>query len=146
MAVLEIDASSNIPIYEQIADKLRYAIAARAYRPGDQLPSVRQLSIALLVNPNTVAKAYRDLEREGLTYSRKGRGIFVSDSAPEACRKARRMVVAQRIASALGEAVRSGLEPEEVRELALEQLQKAIKQGGDRPLSSIAETEKKSNE
>ena len=146
MAVFEIDAASNVPIYGQIVDKLRYAIAGRAYRPGDQLPSVRQLAIDLLVNPNTVAKAYRELERQGLTYSRKGRGIFVSNSAPEACRRTRREIVARRIASAVLEAVRSGLEPEEVRELTLEQLQKAVEQSSGEPTSPATGTEKESHE
>ena len=84
MPVFDIDTASSVPVYEQIVDRLRYAIAAGRYAPGEQLPSVRQLAVDLLVNPNTVAKAYRELEREGLTFSRRGLGVFVSRSAPAA--------------------------------------------------------------
>ena len=126
MSGFDIDPASNVPVYEQIVDGLRYAIAAGIYAPGEQLPSVRQLAIDLLVNPNTVAKAFRELEREGLTYSRKGLGVFVAKSAPNACRRSRREVVARRIAAAIDEAVRSGLDPDEVRALAGELLEKAL--------------------
>jgi len=126
MPLFSIDPASNVPVYEQIVDKLRYAIAAGVHTPGEQLPPVRQLAINLLVNPNTVAKAYHELEREGLTRSRKGLGVFVSESAPEACREARRRIVAQRIAAALGEAARSGLDPGEIEALVQEELEKAL--------------------
>ncbi len=126
MPAFDVDPASNVPVYEQIVDRLRYAIAAGVYAPGDPLPSVRQLAIDLLVNPNTVAKAYHELEREGLTRSRKGLGIFVSDSAPAACRKFRRRIVAQRIAAILGEAARSGLDPDDIEALVQEELEKAL--------------------
>ena len=107
MAWIRIDTKSNVPAYEQIVSGIKYAIARGDYRPEDQLPSVRELALQLLVNPNTVAKAYRELEREGLTYSRKGAGIFVSDGASNACRKARREEVAERVGQALREAIDS---------------------------------------
>jgi GntR family transcriptional regulator len=126
MALFSVDPASNVPVYEQIVDKLRYAIAAGVYAPGDPLPSVRQLAIDLLVNPNTVAKAYHELERAGLTRSRKGLGVYVAESAPRACREVRRRIVAQRIAAALGEAARSGLDPDEIEALVQEELDKAL--------------------
>jgi len=126
VAALTVNPASNVPVFEQIMDGLRYAIAAGAYAPGEQLPSVRRLAIDLLVNPNTVAKAYRELERAGLTYSRKGLGVFVSDAAPAACKRFRRLIVQERIAAALDEAARSGLEPEEIEAMAQEQLDKAL--------------------
>ena len=126
MPVFDIDPASSVPVYEQIVDRLRYAIAAGRYAPGEQLPSVRQLAVDLLVNPNTVAKAYRELEREGLTFSRRGLGVFVSRSAPAACRRYRRQAIARKIAAALDEAVRSGLDPEEIRALAEELLDNAL--------------------
>jgi len=126
MPVFRIDPASNVPVYEQIVDKLRYAIAAGVHAPSEQLPAVRQLAIDLLVNPNTVAKAYHELEREGLTRSRKGLGVFVSGSAPAACRKFRARIVAERVAAALDEAVRSGLDPGEIEAIVQEELEKAL--------------------
>ena len=126
MAPPEVDPTSNVPVFEQIVDSLRYAIASGRYAPGEQLPSVRQLAIALLVNPNTVARAYRELEREGLTRTRRGLGIFVSEAAPEACRRARRDQVARRIAAAFDGAIRSGLEPGEIQAIVQEQLRNAL--------------------
>lgn len=126
MGLFSIKLDSNVPVYEQIVEGLRYAIAAGTFAPGEQLPSVRQLAVELLVNPNTVAKAYRELEREGLTRTRKGLGIFVSRSAPGACRSHRRGAVARRIAEAIEDAVHSGLDPEEVRALTEEALEHAL--------------------
>ena len=126
MSALDIDPASNVPVYEQIVDRLRYAIAAGAYAPGDLLPSVRELAVDLLVNPNTVARAYREMEREGLTYTRRGLGIFVSEGAPAACRTFRRQEVARRIAVALDEAIRSGLDADEIEALVKELLERAF--------------------
>jgi len=124
--LFSINLASNVPVYEQIVDGLRYAIASGTFAAGDQLPSVRQLAVELLVNPNTVAKAYRELEREGLTRTRPGLGVFVSEAAPRLCLRHRRRAVADRIAAAIHEALASGLDPEEVRALAEEVLEGAL--------------------
>ena len=126
MAWIRIYTKSNTPAYEQIVSGIKYAIARGEYRPEDQLPSVRELAVELLVNPNTVAKAYRELEREGLTYSRKGAGIYVTNGAAGACRKARREEVAECVGQALREAARSGLSPEEVRKMVERELRAAM--------------------
>jgi GntR family transcriptional regulator len=76
-----IDPKAAVPIYRQITDHIQRAVAAGKLQPGDQLPSVRELAAQLLVNPNTVAKVYRDLEREGLLEARRGQGTYVSASA-----------------------------------------------------------------
>jgi GntR family transcriptional regulator len=75
---LKIDPNSHVPIYLQIVDGIRAAIAAGVYRPDELLPSLRALAVDLVVNPNTVQKAYDELEREGLIYSRRGLGMFVA--------------------------------------------------------------------
>ncbi len=126
MSWIRIETKSNVPAYEQIVSGIKYAIARGEYRPEDQLPSVRELALQLLVNPNTVAKAYRELEREGLTYSRKGAGVYVTDGAANACRKARREEVAERVGQAMREAARSGLSPEEVRKIVERELRDAM--------------------
>jgi GntR family transcriptional regulator len=74
---IAISTGSNTPIYKQITDQVRLAVATGKLAVADQLPSVRALAEELVVNPNTVARAYTDLAREGLIESRPGRGVFV---------------------------------------------------------------------
>lgn len=68
------------PIYEQVRDSLRQRIVAGALTPGERVPTVRELAAALAINPNTIARAYRELEAEGYLVSKVGRGTFVSDT------------------------------------------------------------------
>jgi GntR family transcriptional regulator len=77
-ANIAINTGSAVPIYKQITDQVRLAVATGRLLVGDQLPSVRALAEQLVVNPNTVARAYTDLAREGLIESRAGRGVFVT--------------------------------------------------------------------
>lgn len=74
---ISISTGSNTPIYKQIADQVRLAVAAGKLRVGDQLASVRVLAEELVLNPNTVARAYADLARDGLIEARPGRGVFI---------------------------------------------------------------------
>ena len=78
MVEIQIATGSSVPIYRQIMDGLRQAIAGGGLALGDQLPSVRSLAERLLLNPNTVARAYGELAREGIIESRQGRGVFVA--------------------------------------------------------------------
>jgi GntR family transcriptional regulator len=75
---IAINTGSAMPIYKQITDQVRLAVARGRLAVGDPLPSVRSLAEELVVNPNTVARAYTDLAREGLIESRAGRGVFVT--------------------------------------------------------------------
>ena len=79
----QIDPRSPTPLYAQIAARLKLAVAAGELRPGEALPSVRQLAARLRVNPATVVQAYRDLEGEGFVEMRQGAGTFVRDVAPD---------------------------------------------------------------
>lgn len=74
-----IDPSSGTPIYRQLADQVRQAVASGVLRTGDRLPSVRELAVELAVNPNTIAKAYQELEREGVIETPRGKGSFIAD-------------------------------------------------------------------
>jgi GntR family transcriptional regulator len=76
--VFELDLRSRKPIYEQLIDHIKDAVLYGILAPDEQLPSVRMLSSQLVVNPNTVQKAYRELEREGYIYSLPGKGSFIS--------------------------------------------------------------------
>ena len=93
---MSIDASRPQPIFEQIADHVRRAVAAGVYRPGDSIPSLRAMALELTVNPNTVQRAYELLESEGLVVARKGVGMFVTErGAAEAGSRAEEMVVSR---------------------------------------------------
>jgi GntR family transcriptional regulator len=75
-----LNPSSGIPLYLQLVEQLKHAIATGAIRAGDQLPSVRRMAEDLLINPNTVVRSYRDLEAEGIVVLKHGSGVFVRDS------------------------------------------------------------------
>jgi GntR family transcriptional regulator len=117
MAMLRIDPSSAVPIFRQIVEGMRSLIAAGVYRPGELIPSVRQQALSLLVNPNTVARAYEVLEREGLVESRKGVGMVVAaGSRPAAARGAADQVVAG-FADAISQATAAGISKDKVDQL-----------------------------
>lgn len=80
--LLKPNPSSGLPIYLQLMEQIRHAIATGALRPGEQLPGIRPLAEELVINPNTVAKAYRELEHEGVVELRQGAGAFVTNNAP----------------------------------------------------------------
>lgn len=77
---MAIDSHSSVPIYAQIVEHIRRTVAAGVYRPGEAIPSLRALALELVVNPNTVQRAYEELEREGLIRARKGLGMFVTEN------------------------------------------------------------------
>ena len=74
----KVNIRSNVAVYLQIENHVQFAIASGELKPGDQLPSVRELSERLKINPNTVAKSYRDLEVMGYLYTRRGMGVFIN--------------------------------------------------------------------
>ena len=88
MAVVTIDARDKTPIYAQLERGLRAAMATSRLKPGDQLPTVRQLAVELSINANTVARVYADLERAGVIETRRGVGSFVT-ATPDKARPAR---------------------------------------------------------
>ena len=84
MALVTIDARDKTPIYAQLERGLRAAMATSRLKPGDQLPTVRQLAVELSINANTVARVYADLERSGAIETRRGVGSFVTATADQA--------------------------------------------------------------
>jgi GntR family transcriptional regulator len=117
MAVVSIDARDPTPIYAQLERGLRAAIATNRLRPGDQLPTVRQLAVDLRVNANTVARVYGELERAGVIETRRGVGSFISASgradARSAGEKARRLRAF--VTKILADAAAAGFTASEVR-------------------------------
>jgi GntR family transcriptional regulator len=112
-----IDIHSSVAVYVQIENHVQFAIAAGRLKPGDQLPSVRELSERLGVNPNTVAKAYRDLEVMGLLYTRRGMGVFVNKSIEAKCREDCRKRIIGRLHEVVSEAKAAGLVRKEILQI-----------------------------
>ena len=81
MIEFHLEARSGVPTYRQLVQQVRQAIRLGVLRPGDQLPTVKEVVTSLTINPNTVLRAYRELELEGLTEGRRGVGTFVADAA-----------------------------------------------------------------
>jgi len=80
--IIHVNSSSGLPLYLQIESQLKHAVAAGALKQGDSLPSVRKMASDLRVNPNTVARAYQNLEREGVIRTVPGGGTYVADNVP----------------------------------------------------------------
>ena len=112
-----IDVHSSVAVYLQIENHVQFAITARRLSPGDQLPSVRELSERLDVNPNTVAKAYRDLEVMGLLFTRRGKGVFVKPDIESRCREACLNRITARMHEVMVEARVAGIASELVMEI-----------------------------
>src|SRR5215212_9889642 len=111
------NASSGVPIYLQLMEQVKHAIETGALRPGDQLPGMRPLAEELVINPNTVAKAYRELEHEGVVELRHGAGAFVSGNA-RGKKLTDRLRAGQAIVGAAVDRLRGrGLSDEEIRRL-----------------------------
>jgi len=115
--LLKPNPSSGVPIYLQLMEQVKHAIETGALRPGEQLPGIRPLAEELVVNPNTVAKAYRELEHEGVVELRQGAGAFVSDKAPTK-KDADKLRAAQAIVATAIDKLRSrGVTDDEIRRL-----------------------------
>jgi GntR family transcriptional regulator len=109
------DPHSGVPIYRQIQDQIRYAIASGRLRPGEQLPTVRALAVDLKVNPNTVIKAYTELERLGVLTTEQGSGTFVAPLPALALSPADRQAKLRALcAEFLGQAAQYGFGPDDV--------------------------------
>jgi GntR family transcriptional regulator len=114
--------SSGVPIYLQLMEQVKHAIETGALRPGDQLPGMRPLAEELVINPNTVAKAYRELEHEGVIELRHGAGAFVSGNAGTK-KLTDKVRAGQAIVAAAVEKLRArGVTDEEIRRLFEAQL------------------------
>jgi GntR family transcriptional regulator len=110
----QVDPTTRVPIYRQLMDQIRLAVARGRLRPGSRLPSVRVLSRELVINPNTVARVYTELEREGVLNTRPGLGVFVAEPQAELSTAARRQRLAETIDSFLTDAVHLGFSSDEV--------------------------------
>ena len=112
-----INTGSSTPIYKQITDQVRLAVATGKLTVADQLPSVRALAESLVLNPNTVARAYTDLAREGLIESRPGRGVFIIRKRKVFHPEEGRRRLEPLINTLIGEAMAMDFTPEELQEI-----------------------------
>ena len=120
--LFRLDTASGVPLYLQIVEQVKRSVAAGTLQAGDQLPTVRELASELVLNPNTVARAYQDLEREGVVEIRRGLGTFICAPATRLAREERRRRVGDQLEKALVEALHLDISPEEVKELLEERL------------------------
>jgi GntR family transcriptional regulator len=117
-----ISPTTGVPIYQQLTDQICAGVARGQLRPDARLPSVRELSQQLVVNPNTVARAYTELEREGVLYTRPGLGVFVAPSPSPLSKKMRRERLLTGVDRLLVDAVRFGFTANEFVELIEERV------------------------
>lgn len=128
--MFRVRPESGEPIYRQLKRQIKHAVATGVLEPGDQLPTVRELAEELVVNPNTVARAYRETRQDGLLESTRGRGTFVSERADELTRDQRRARLRPFLEQAVAEARSLGYGPDELRE-ELERTLRSMEAGGE---------------
>jgi GntR family transcriptional regulator len=111
----QLDLQSGLPVYRQIIDQVHAARASGAVGPGDQLPTVRQLAVDLSINPNTVVRAYRELELTGALTTHQGTGTFITDKKVEQNSAERERKLDQLVAEFVARAGREGFTLKELR-------------------------------
>ncbi|QDV75969.1 GntR family transcriptional regulator [Botrimarina mediterranea] len=121
---VQVNASNGVPVYDQIARQVAFAVADGVLTTGDLVPSVRELAKEIAVNPNTVARAYRELQTQGVVEPAPGIGLVVCAGARRACQSQRRSLLRERVRSMLRETLDAGLPPHEARDLVLGELDK----------------------
>ena len=114
---LHISTKDGVPIYLQIVNQVKYLVAAGRLAPGEEVPPIRALAEQLVVNPNTVAKAYHELEREGVVTKRHGSGTYISDNGSPLARRERVKILTQRVDALLAEARHMDVPLDEVVQL-----------------------------
>ena len=130
--LLRPNPALGVPIYLQLMEQVKHAIETGALRPGEQLPGIRPLAEELVINPNTVAKAYRELEHEGVIELRHGAGAFVSEKARPR-KQTEQLRGAQQLVEAIVQQLRGrGLADEEIRRLVEAELAGLSRNGGSR--------------
>ena len=125
---LSVDPHNGLAIYDQIVRQVKFAVACGALRKGELVPSVRELARELAVNPNTVARAYRELQGAGVLSPVRGTGMEVADGADRRCRGQRLELIRARLRQVLVEAIQSQLDVNELRALLEQELAAAEKQ------------------
>jgi GntR family transcriptional regulator len=114
---LRISFDDGVPIYLQIMNQIKYLVASGRLSPGDEVPPIRVLAEQLLINPNTVARAYRELESAGILTKRRGAGTYVSDKGSPLARRERARILEGRVDALLVEAEQLDFDLDELTQL-----------------------------
>ena len=114
---IHISPQDGVPIYRQIINQVKYLVAAGRLKPGDELTPIRRLAEELLINPNTVARAYRDLESAGVVSSRRGSGTRVTDNGSPLSRAEKMKILGERVGGLVAEARQLGVDVDDVVKL-----------------------------
>ncbi|HIJ64508.1 MAG TPA: GntR family transcriptional regulator [Candidatus Hydrogenedentes bacterium] len=114
---IHLSLKDGVPIYRQIVSQVKYLVASGQLLPGEELPPIRVLAQQLLVTPNTVVKAYRELEVDGVVRKRRGAGTYVSDGGSPLARREQRSILAERAGAFLADARQMGFAFDEMIEL-----------------------------
>lgn len=120
--LFHIDARNGLAVYDQIVRQVKFAVADGAVRSGELVPSVRELARELAINPNTVARAYRELQDDGVLETVRGTGLAVAANARRQCQAERAKLIRARLKLVLDEAQHSGLEVAEIEALIASEL------------------------
>ena len=121
---IQIKPSSSTPIYIQIMEQIKYAIASGVAKEGEQLPSVREFARQLRVNPNTVVKAYHELEREKFLTTHKGKGVYIAPSTDTLTLEEKERLVGEKLEAALVDALNLGLNFKDVKDVLKKTMEK----------------------
>ncbi|MGB7161052.1 MAG: GntR family transcriptional regulator [Tepidisphaeraceae bacterium] len=113
---ISVSAGNTVPIYRQIVDQICHAVATGELAPGEQLPSVRALAERLVINPNTVARTYGDLIRDGVLEAQQGKGVFVARRRPVYTITERRRRIGASLDAFVNQGVHLGFTPDELRQ------------------------------
>ena len=124
------DYKDRRPIYEQVAEKLEELMLLGILGENEPLPSVRSLAMELSINPNTIQRAYAELERQGYIYTVKGKGSFVAENSVMKEKRKKDLLI--QVSEVIDEAIRLGISGEEIKNMVEIQYQAAEKEGGDR--------------
>ncbi|MBL4582197.1 MAG: GntR family transcriptional regulator [Gammaproteobacteria bacterium] len=117
---ITINSKDGVPIYRQIANQIRYMVASNLLEPGEEISPVRTLALALNVTPNTVVKAYDELEAAGVIFKRRGAGTYISDEQSPLADRERRRIIDARIDALLAEAHQLDFNAQDLLELIRE--------------------------
>ncbi|MEL6894573.1 MAG: GntR family transcriptional regulator [Planctomycetota bacterium] len=121
--LFSIDVDSDVAIYEQIVHQVQFAVAGGVLVGGQMVPSVRQLANQLAINPNTIARAYQELQAQQVLQPLRGRGLVVRNDAVTRCTQTRNRILQQGIDAAIATAVHSGLAHEDIRQMVTDSMQ-----------------------
>ncbi|AEB25140.1 GntR family transcriptional regulator [Bacillus amyloliquefaciens] len=128
--MIQIDPRSSTPIYEQIIQQLKELCLKGIMKPGDKLPSVRELETIIIANPNTVSKAYKELERDGVIETLRGRGTYISENAKKTLVEGKMTMIKEQLKQLIIDAHYAGVELEKLQEW-IKEISADVKGGRD---------------